>query len=498
MFSSPLPSKQLWSNSTYGQLQGQDFLYNGGWWHNPAILSAVGEGIDVEEPRAWVGCWNETIVDLVRLSMQDQSTLTILLTGRGEDGFADLLGRMVKSKGLVFDMVCLKPKVSPNGETFGSTMLFKQALLRDIILTYSFAEEIRVYEDRPKHTKGFRDFFADLNRIFLTPAHHTAPRPPILAEVIQVTEQETRMDPVAEVAEVQRMVNTHNSHRLSNPSLGLIPYKVKRTVFYTGYIISPPDIEKLKMLVQLPPHVRDHDIKYLANNVLITPRPAPASILSKIGGTGSRQRFRITGIANFEQRIWAARVAPVPDTSQIYTENPVPCIVLATRRQTKPIEANRIQNWQPVSPEWENWEFETVVGEKVLLRIEEEIKGEDEWEANFANQNSSLASTGRKHPREEEWPSLPSSNKMQNTRPQGRSWREGNTAGGGNQIGSAAQRGGARNTGQRGGGQTGGFRGRGGRGGGGGGGMQRGRGRGGYRSLDDNVGQGYGGGSMQY
>jgi hypothetical protein len=47
-------------------------------------------------------------------------------------------------------MVCLKPAVGPAGQRFSSTMLFKQDLLRDLVCTYSDAEELRIYEDRPK------------------------------------------------------------------------------------------------------------------------------------------------------------------------------------------------------------------------------------------------------------------------------------------------------------------------------------------------------------
>lgn len=82
--------------------------------------------------------------------MQQKDALTVLLTGRGEHNFADLVKRIVASKKLQFDMVCLKPRVGPNNQRFPSTMLFKKALLEDIVYTYKDAEEIRVYEDRPK------------------------------------------------------------------------------------------------------------------------------------------------------------------------------------------------------------------------------------------------------------------------------------------------------------------------------------------------------------
>jgi uncharacterized membrane protein YgcG len=487
-----LPNKQIWATTTFGHLQAQDFLHNGGWWHNPNILSAAGQGVEKEEPRAWEGCWNEQIVDLVRLSMESEDTLTVLLTGRSEVGFSDLIQRMLKAKGLECDMVCLKPSVSPTGELFSSTMTFKQALLREIVFTYAGANELRMYEDRPKHTKAFRDFFADLNLSLLQ--SHQPIRQPITAEVIQVTEQDSYMDHVTEIAEVQRMINVHNAAIVSDTApANSVPYKIKRSVFYTGYLISPQDTERLKALVPLPPNSDSSDLKFLANNILITPRPAPHSIMNKVGGIGAKQRWRVTGLGVHESRVWAARVAPTNPNAQIYTENVTPYVVLATRRQAKPIEASRIRNWQPV-PENQAFEFETTVGEKVLLRIDEEVAGEDEYEASFPN-----GKNARKHPREEDFPPLGSSAKKNgengqkyNHTPQQRQGGGGNAWNGNNNRGGS---GGGGNRG-RGGGQ--GFRGGGG-GRGGRGGQRGGRGgRGGYRSLDANVGQGYGGGSMEY
>jgi hypothetical protein len=495
-----LPNKQIWATTTFGHLQAQDFLHNGGWWHNPAILSATGQGVDVEEPRAWEGSWNEQIVELVRLSMQAEDTLTVLLTGRTESGFSDLIQRMLKAKGLECDMVCLKPTSGPGGEQFSSTMTFKQALLQDIVYTYTGAGEIRVYEDRPKHTKAFRDFFADMNRTLSHSPQQPAVRPSITAEVIQVAEQDSYMEPASEIAEVQRMINIHNTAIVSDTApRNAVPYKLKRSVFYTGYLINPQDTEKLKSLVSTPPNTDSSDLKLLANNILITPRPAPHSIMKKVGGIGAKQRWKVTGLANQESRVWAARVAPTNPGAQIYTENATPYVVLATRRQAKPIEASRIRSWQPV-PEHQAFEFETTVGEKVLLRIDEELEGEDEYEASFPN-----GKNARKHPREEDFPALGASakkgsdagSKQQHTPQQkpggGNAWTGSNHKGGGGPSGPA-QRGGGGNRGRGGGG---GFRG--GRGGGRGG--QRGGrgGRGGYRSLDANVGQGNQGyGSMEY
>jgi hypothetical protein len=152
LFCSPLPNKQIWSGPSIGQLQSLEAISTGGWWHDANILASTGKGVQEEEKTAWAGWWNEDIVELVRLSMQQKDALTVLLTGRKESAFSELVCRMLKAKKLEFDMVCLKPAAGPSGQRFSSTMLFKQDLLRDLVCTYSDAEEIRVYEDRPKQS----------------------------------------------------------------------------------------------------------------------------------------------------------------------------------------------------------------------------------------------------------------------------------------------------------------------------------------------------------
>ena len=169
---SPLPNQKLWNGQTIGFLQMQECFVNGGWWHDQRILEATGQGIEKEEPKAWEGWWNEHIVrsgdhlewqrlteakvDLVRLSMEQNDVLTVLVTGRGEHNFANLIKRIVASKGLLFDMICLKPQAGPNNERFRSTMMYKQAILGDLVLTYKDADEIRIYEDRPKQYAIFQ------------------------------------------------------------------------------------------------------------------------------------------------------------------------------------------------------------------------------------------------------------------------------------------------------------------------------------------------------
>ena len=86
----------------------------------------------------------------MELSIRQDDAMTVVLTGRGENNFADTIKRMVAAKKLDFDMICLKPSVGPHGQRFESTQLYKQALLRDIVHTYKEIDELKIYEDRPR------------------------------------------------------------------------------------------------------------------------------------------------------------------------------------------------------------------------------------------------------------------------------------------------------------------------------------------------------------
>lgn len=65
-------------------------------------------------------------VSLVKLSMKQKDALNVLLTGRSENDFADLIRKIVNSKGLEFDMVCLKPEAGPSNQRFASETLCLQ------------------------------------------------------------------------------------------------------------------------------------------------------------------------------------------------------------------------------------------------------------------------------------------------------------------------------------------------------------------------------------
>ncbi|KAG9245848.1 hypothetical protein BJ878DRAFT_330868 [Calycina marina] len=464
LFNSPLPNAKLWNGPTLGFLQTQDTFATGGWWHDARILGATGDGVEIEEKRGWAGWWNEKIAELVQLSMQQKDVLTILLTGRGETNFSELLKKMVASKGLGFDLIALKPVVGPNHERINNTMHFKQLFLDVVVGTYRDATELRIYEDRIGHVKKFREYFTAYNKELQGNGGAVPTRSPIIAEVIQVADGATLLDPVVEAAAVQRIINDHNAAVDSGNARRRMT--IKKTLFYTGYLISATDTEKLLTLANIPAAMPDTDIKFLANNILITPRPCPQSILETVGGLGSKTTWKVTGTAVFENRIWAASVEPIPTNAQYYTENPSPFVVLALRKGAKPIDAGKIQNWQPVSHDKE-YIFETTVGERVLLRIEDEVSNQTEYESLFPNK-----ALKRKYGQNDETP---------NSRQASGSYSNGQARGGSQPQNQNVGRGSGRGSGRGNAYQ------RGGRGGRGSNGNGRGRGRGGYgyRSLDD-------------
>lgn len=163
LFLSPLPNPKLWNGPTMGQLQHQEAFTNGGWWHNSAILAATGEGVAKEEARAWEGWWNELVVSLVELSMAQKDTLKVLLTGRSVKGFSELIQRIVATRNLEFDMICLKPEAGPEGEKIQNTKQFKTTLLSKMMDTYVHAEDLKIYEDRLGHVHAFEQFFQEYN-----------------------------------------------------------------------------------------------------------------------------------------------------------------------------------------------------------------------------------------------------------------------------------------------------------------------------------------------
>ena len=235
---------------------------------------------------------------------------------------------------------------------------------------------------------------------------------PINSEVIEIADLATTLDPVYETAQIQRMINRHNAAvhegKAANSSNKL--YVLKRNVIFTGYLISPNDTYRLLDVAGLP-HKPTKDtktgdvIRLQANTVMIRLGVAPPFILNQVGGLGASLRWRATGIGEYNDSAWAVRVEPTPPNAKFCTLDSTPFVVLALRgKSARQADAKRIKMWIPLPPE-KCIEFDTVVGEKATLQIDEQRAPATNGTANTNQANA--AQRPRKRPLEEDFPALP-------------------------------------------------------------------------------------------
>ena len=182
----------------------------------------------------------------------------------------------------------------------------------------------------------------------------------------------TTLDPLTETVQVQKMIQSHNLAVSSGAApAGSKPWCLKRNILYSGYLIDPADSDKLLNIANLDaPTIQEESLRTMANCVLITSRPLNGPLREKVGGLGAKLKWRVVALGVYNQKVWAARVEPVPLTAPFAVEGDVPCVVLARKFDARPFDATRIETWSPIPPD-KQIEFDTVVGEKVLLRVEE-------------------------------------------------------------------------------------------------------------------------------
>lgn len=159
LFYSPLLSPTIWHPTLVHALTSEG-LCGPGWWRDIRSLQL---GADVEQTH-WKGYWNPGVMIQVQAALEDPKTLTVLLTGRRVHPFYDLVSKMLKSQGLDFDMVCLRPDPEePHGASvFDSTMDYKLSFLLHLLHTIPTIQSVDMWDDRPPHVRRFQDFLNQL------------------------------------------------------------------------------------------------------------------------------------------------------------------------------------------------------------------------------------------------------------------------------------------------------------------------------------------------
>ncbi|BFZ64898.1 hypothetical protein YB2330_006051 [Saitoella coloradoensis] len=370
LFQTPLPNTyDLWDGATIRMIFSDSaFGGKGGWWHDPRILAATGEGPDVEENRAWEGHWNEDVVDRVRSSMADKHALTVLLTGRGRKRYTPLLSRILNSKKLEFDVISLKPSMPL--EQFETTLEFKKAFLADTLRTFPKTQSIKVYEDRPHHATAFREFLEGEAIV-----QNSVGEEPLEVEVIDVPPTTRYLPKKKEIELIQSMVNDNNREAAS-PWDELHVWK-GRTLF-TGYLLTYTDKQRLLKHFTVPPIPEGDEGRWstYADHITITPKPShPNWLLKKTGGLGYQLEFETVARGLIKNRVFAVKVEPVDKKAPFYTVNNHAHITIAARRDldAKPFESNTITHWEQI-PQEERLRFIGTVGEKAFWSVNEGTK----------------------------------------------------------------------------------------------------------------------------
>jgi hypothetical protein len=316
-------------------------------------------------------------VETSKESFRDPEALTVLLTGRST-AYIDLIGRILKSKGLDFDLVVLKPK-KERGE-WNSTLNFKYAFIDNVLKLGESIEEVEVYEDRAPHRDAFEEYLKNWRRL-AEPTTNEEEYDGIKVQSVELAEQNDsiglkefkvhfvampfiHLDEALEESLIRDMLEETNEVDMADETY---QYTLKKKVSNLGYAVASDDFEKLfnTYLPMMDKKLSDkHEWRQIRHPSVFIHFNALPHILSKVGGLGKHVEFEVThlGVSN---KVLALSLAPVtsfhevvngkgekilkPDPrTRYWSKNEVPVLVLATRDGGKPIDANCLEQWKEI------------------------------------------------------------------------------------------------------------------------------------------------------
>ncbi|GAN00625.1 hypothetical protein MAM1_0001d00047 [Mucor ambiguus] len=174
LFFSPLLSPTIWHPNLI-RVATAESVYGPGWWRDIRSLD-LGPFEELKK-NAWEGYWNEEIVQQARDCIDDENTMTVVLTGRRYHPFHLLVPAMLEAKGLQFDLVGLRPDPEHVSEdqwevklgqhhltynltssVFKSTMHFKTCFILNIIHNIPSIKNVTMWDDRIHHVRKFREY----------------------------------------------------------------------------------------------------------------------------------------------------------------------------------------------------------------------------------------------------------------------------------------------------------------------------------------------------
>ncbi|CCC69045.1 hypothetical protein NCAS_0C00550 [Naumovozyma castellii] len=167
LYNSPQPTRELYSREVYQLvLHGLEGNNNGPyWWSEPSFLQ---QSFKDSLGTALYKYWNEKVIKLAKMSYAEPDTVSILMTGRRQDKFKELISDHLdltraiwnfSHSELEFNAVVLK---RPIDGVDVSTIEYKKKCLVDFIKFYPNLEEVTVYDDRRNQLLKFKAFFNEL------------------------------------------------------------------------------------------------------------------------------------------------------------------------------------------------------------------------------------------------------------------------------------------------------------------------------------------------
>ena len=379
-------------------------------FHDPRILSATGRGAAIEEKSAWVGFWNEKLVETSKQLFNDPEVLIVLLTGRSDD-FIPIVSRILNSRDLKFHLVVLKPKKERG--VSNSTLTFKYAFIDDVLRLGESIEEVEIYEDRAPHRDAFENYLKGWRRVKETDVTATSidnENDGIEVQSLKLAEHSEEiglraftvhfvkmpfvyLDEEVEESLIRTMMEEMNEVDMADEK---DQYVMEKKVFSLGYAIEEQDFRTL-FDTYLALHMENHSMERHEWRVIRQPSVfiyfnASPQILSKVGGLDKQVEFEVTHLG-VSEKVFALRLAPVtsfhqvvngkgekvsrPDShTRFWSKNDVPVLVLATRDGGKPVDANYLEKWTDVPDTIEPRRFTTKVAARQEIRLEQVSKKE--------------------------------------------------------------------------------------------------------------------------
>lgn len=234
----------LYLYPTLQQLLSADYFRTGGWWSDPVPLELL---LKMRKRDGTLkSCWNPDMVKLARMSHEQEDTISIILTGRKEPAFKNVILEILDQScqedpnlaaSLQFNGICLK--MCNTNESITPTLTYKTNLIADFLRYYTDLEEITIYDDRLNQIDGFKKYFDTIKSDY----------PNLQWLVVPVEPKSLKLPPYLEYLYFQTVLTRHNSlekvHHKGNNKNSLNLHKLQWVKPQYGFFLALDSYQKL-------------------------------------------------------------------------------------------------------------------------------------------------------------------------------------------------------------------------------------------------------------